>query len=243
MKSFLILLPLLGALVLADDKCECPYVKCPGDDAVKLCNCFNSRETICKNHCPDYVPTYRPCPASPIPAPTTTIPPIATSTPSKPTCTCKPMYCPQIWPESCHCDNSNKMDCFNKCGGALPTLQTCPETPTLVTVPTKKPTKTVKTIKTASPTATHAICGGGRANYRQCDDGYTCIKEPGSVGCGPACDGLGICVKDKMCGGFVGIRCGSGQTCVDDPRDDCDPKNGGADCGGLCVLDAYVHGQ
>ena len=23
--------------------------------------------------------------------------------------------------------------------------------------------------------------------------------------------------------------------CVDDPRDDCDPKKNGADCGGICV--------
>lgn len=26
------------------------------------------------------------------------------------------------------------------------------------------------------------------------------------------------------------------QTCVDDPRDDCDPQKGGADCSGICVF-------
>ena len=30
--------------------------------------------------------------------------------------------------------------------------------------------------------------------------------------------------------------------CVDDPSDDCDPNNGGADCGGLCVLAVFCGG-
>jgi hypothetical protein len=37
-----------------------------------------------------------------------------------------------------------------------------------------------------------------------------------------------------FCGGFAGIPCPEGHTCVDDPKDDCDPNQGGADCGGLC---------
>lgn len=37
------------------------------------------------------------------------------------------------------------------------------------------------------------------------------------------------------CGGFAGLRCPDGLTCIDDPRDDCDPKRGGADCMGVCV--------
>ena len=37
------------------------------------------------------------------------------------------------------------------------------------------------------------------------------------------------------CGGFAGLRCPAGFQCVDDPRDDCSPCNGGADCGGICV--------
>lgn len=41
--------------------------------------------------------------------------------------------------------------------------------------------------------------------------------------------------KDPIfCGGFAGIQCPEGLTCVDDPSDDCDAKNGGADCGGIC---------
>jgi hypothetical protein len=39
----------------------------------------------------------------------------------------------------------------------------------------------------------------------------------------------------RFCGGIAGIPCPDGFTWVDDPRDDCDPKLGGADCGGICV--------
>jgi hypothetical protein len=38
-----------------------------------------------------------------------------------------------------------------------------------------------------------------------------------------------------FCGGIAAIRCAGDQSCVDDPRDDCDPAHGGADCGGVCV--------
>src|SRR5262245_6214199 len=37
-----------------------------------------------------------------------------------------------------------------------------------------------------------------------------------------------------FCGGIAGIPCPSGCVCVDDPRDDCNPKRGGADCSGIC---------
>jgi len=38
----------------------------------------------------------------------------------------------------------------------------------------------------------------------------------------------------QFCGGFAGIACPEGYTCVDDPNDSCDPNQGGADCGGIC---------
>jgi hypothetical protein len=41
-----------------------------------------------------------------------------------------------------------------------------------------------------------------------------------------------------FCGGFANFPCPEGMACVDDPRDDCDPDNGGADCGGVCKRDA-----
>jgi hypothetical protein len=81
------------------------------------------------------------------------------------------------------------------------------------------------------------VCGGGRADIKQCDAGYICITDPYTPGCGPACDALGICVPDEMCGGFAGFKCPrKGEVCHDDPRDDCDAKAGGADCAGLCVI-------
>lgn len=39
----------------------------------------------------------------------------------------------------------------------------------------------------------------------------------------------------RLCRGFLGLQCGAGLQCVDDPRDDCDPKRGGFDCMGICV--------
>lgn len=38
-----------------------------------------------------------------------------------------------------------------------------------------------------------------------------------------------------FCGGIAGFACPDGQVCVDDPSDSCDPMNGGADCGGMCI--------
>ena len=50
-------------------------------------------------------------------------------------------------------------------------------------------------------------------------------------------NGCEICeCKPAFCGGFAGIACPDGQICIDDPSDDCDNNNGGADCGGICVL-------
>jgi hypothetical protein len=39
----------------------------------------------------------------------------------------------------------------------------------------------------------------------------------------------------QFCGGFAAIPCPEGLLCVDDPNDSCDPTQGGADCGGVCV--------
>jgi hypothetical protein len=45
----------------------------------------------------------------------------------------------------------------------------------------------------------------------------------------------GECDQPEFCGGIAGFPCDEGQICIDDPSDDCDPNNGGADCGGICV--------
>jgi hypothetical protein len=39
----------------------------------------------------------------------------------------------------------------------------------------------------------------------------------------------------QFCGGIAAMRCPNELSCEDDPRDDCDPGKGGADCGGICV--------
>jgi hypothetical protein len=48
----------------------------------------------------------------------------------------------------------------------------------------------------------------------------------------------GRCIPDQpkvFCGGIAGIPCPGAGRCIDDPSDDCDPRKGGADCGGMCV--------
>lgn len=42
----------------------------------------------------------------------------------------------------------------------------------------------------------------------------------------------------QTCGGFAGLLCPSGSACVDDPRDTCNPRTGGADCSGICIRTA-----
>jgi hypothetical protein len=55
----------------------------------------------------------------------------------------------------------------------------------------------------------------------------TCIRAP--------CPPLPECVPSPQCGGFAGFTCPGEGECVDSPNDDCDPQNGGADCGGYCA--------
>ena len=75
-----------------------------------------------------------------------------------------------------------------------------------------------------------------------CPVGSKCVVE--DVVCVRApCPPRAVCQPDPTvtrCGGFAGIQCPAGQTCVDDPSDTCDPKNGDADCGGICVGDPNV---
>jgi hypothetical protein len=60
--------------------------------------------------------------------------------------------------------------------------------------------------------------------------GQVCVPIPDSKPC------RSVCVyKPAFCGGIAAFKCPEGQKCVDDPRDDCDPANGGNDCGGVCV--------
>lgn len=40
-----------------------------------------------------------------------------------------------------------------------------------------------------------------------------------------------------FCGGIAAFACPGAGNCVDDPSDNCDPANGGADCGGVCACE------
>ena len=65
-------------------------------------------------------------------------------------------------------------------------------------------------------------------NPHKCPDGYQC-RVPQYIA-----DAPGKCVQ--FCGGIAAIQCTDpSDQCVDDPNDDCDPKKGGADCGGICA--------
>jgi len=60
-----------------------------------------------------------------------------------------------------------------------------------------------------------------------CPEGQVCIALP--KGCQE------ICVVPRFCGGIAAIDCDDGFTCIDNPNDSCDPRHGGADCGGICI--------
>ncbi|KAK1966850.1 hypothetical protein LY78DRAFT_656912 [Colletotrichum sublineola] len=118
---------------------------------------------------------------------------------------------------------------------APPSLSNNSTTSTLTGTITRrvKPTRTI-TLRPAKPTK-YEECGGFRPSPKPCPASFECIKNPFEGGCGPACDGPGICVVPIMCSGIAGIPCPTGKICVDDPRDDCNPLKGGRDCAGLCL--------
>jgi hypothetical protein len=49
-------------------------------------------------------------------------------------------------------------------------------------------------------------------------------------------DGKAVCtpIAPTFCGGIAAFPCPGSGSCVDNPADDCDPRRGGADCGGIC---------
>jgi hypothetical protein len=68
----------------------------------------------------------------------------------------------------------------------------------------------------------------GVCNRPACRPGMACITL-----CYGTCESLPA--DAEFCGGIAGFACPERLQCIDDPRDDCDPTNGGADCGGACV--------
>ncbi|KAF2135254.1 uncharacterized protein K452DRAFT_293358 [Aplosporella prunicola CBS 121167] len=138
-------------------------------------------------------------------------------------CVCEDVFCIQSWPESCICANNAKIDCYNKCGGAYPTLGDCNAN---VAAPAA--------VKARAPQSDLKPECGSRG-LPNCPAGQECVKLPGAT-CGPESDCGGVCIIKEylQCGGFAGTECPAGLQCVDDPRDDCDPNNGGSDCIGIC---------
>lgn len=75
-----------------------------------------------------------------------------------------------------------------------------------------------------------------------CSAGETCDTSVCHTPCAPGqvCPQVcwGECTTEpapQQCGGFANLPCPDDKVCVDDPNDSCDPENGGADCGGICV--------
>jgi hypothetical protein len=82
------------------------------------------------------------------------------------------------------------------------------------------------------------VCIGGRS-----DSNWWGMDVDGSksgTNCCVPCESKTVtwrltCDVGEFCGGIAAIPCPSGKTCIDDPRDNCDPLNGGSDCGGVCI--------
>ncbi len=92
------------------------------------------------------------------------------------------------------------------------------------------------------------LAEAGAAGKRSCVEG--CKKQFGSGRKRGQC--ISSCAKAKggdtppapeFCGGFGNLPCPEGFVCVDNPRDDCDPAAGGADCGGICVPGGVTCGE
>ncbi len=66
-----------------------------------------------------------------------------------------------------------------------------------------------------------------------CPDGWSCQLGTSDTDPNNCIQALPPSVLE--CAGFLGLTCPDGLTCVDNPVDDCDPQNGGADCGGVCM--------
>ncbi len=69
-------------------------------------------------------------------------------------------------------------------------------------------------------------------------DGETYSNSCHAASAGTSVQHEGECESEpegQFCGGFANLPCPEGQECADDPNDGCDPANGGADCGGICV--------
>lgn len=76
------------------------------------------------------------------------------------------------------------------------------------------------------------LCGSDASGEATADDAGEVTETGSSGGSAEAGSDGGA---PLFCGGIAGFPCPDGLECIDDPDDDCDPRLGGADCGGICV--------
>jgi hypothetical protein len=102
--------------------------------------------------------------------------------------------------------------------------------------PNEEPPQASDTELVAAPLCKRdSDCPSPLAPCRLCPDGVS-SSCPAGVCLGGRCSVQWTeCPSLIQCGGFAGLPCPRGFECVDDPRDDCSPCRGGADCGGICV--------
>ncbi|KAH8710205.1 hypothetical protein GQ44DRAFT_437017 [Phaeosphaeriaceae sp. PMI808] len=254
MRFLYCILPFLGAAALTSeleiDKCQCPQVKCRTDDAVILCNCLNDREAKCKAKCPEYIPTFVPCPAKPSVIPTPT-------PPSKPvTCECPDVKCTQVWPGSCYCAQRAAQKCYEKCGGEPPEPYPCGSKKVIgrAVEPQEQAKANCECEQTlcsqvwpnscycanAAAEMCYKKCGGPKATLQQCPPMLsksivTRTYKPISTIKPTPTPTLLPPNPHKICGGFRNGNnlCDEGSMCIKDPyTPGCGPE---CDALGICV--------
>lgn len=152
-------------------------------------------------------------------------------------CQQRPQLCPQIFNPVCGCDGHTYA---NSCvassvgvsvqsqGACLP--PTGPFCGGIAGIPCPGTGRCVDDPRDdCDPTKGGADCGG----VCTCVENVLCILGTHFDSSPAVC----ACVPDNKvvhCGGIAAFPCPGNGKCVDDPSDDCDPKNGGADCGGIC---------
>lgn len=123
----------------------------------------------------------------------------------------------------------SRVDTTSACGGTTNPCAAalCPTGTTCVVLDSYPPMAKCEPIKTPpdDPCATVRCAAGTHCVAEQ----VQCVRAP--------CPPIAKCEPDAPavhCGGIAGRPCPGQGVCSDDPSDGCDPKNGGADCGGLC---------
>ncbi|USP82315.1 uncharacterized protein yc1106_09589 [Curvularia clavata] len=213
--------------------CECEQIFCL-QSWPESCHCQNNAKKACFDKCGGDEPTYQTCP--PLTPPTA---PVVARSEATTECKCTEINCTLMWPTGCYCRNYAKQLCYEECGGERPALDICHD-PSTSSLTTRTMVEAASLAAREAAKHHNQICSGTSGSpFPPCPSGQKCIRDPfRPESCGPACGEAGICVEEKMCGGFMGRQCEKkGQICVDNPMDDCDPHMGGADCAGVFEWD------